>query len=121
MDIVNALDIKAESSPLCMADRATKREADEFLAKLMREEELKWSHRAKVKYVREGDNNTKFFHLIANGKRRKKKIHQLEEDEGIIVGQDMLKGYITHYYKCLFGHLDSNSVMEDEDMSEDIP
>ena len=120
-DIVNDLDIKAESSPLCMADRAAKREADEFLAKLMREEELKWSRRAKVKYVREGDNNTKFFHLIANGKRRKKKNHQLEQDVGTIVSQDMLKAYITNYYKRLFGHPDSNFVMMDEDMSEDIP
>lgn len=33
-NIVNASDIKAESSPR-MADHATKREADKFLAKLM--------------------------------------------------------------------------------------
>lgn len=69
MGTVNALDIKVESSPLSMADHAAKRVAGEFLAQQMLEEELKWAQHAKVKYVREGDNNTKFFHLIANGKK----------------------------------------------------
>lgn len=115
------LDIKAESSPLYMADYAAKREADEFLAKLMREEELKWPQRAKVKFVWEGDNNTKFFHLIANGKHRKKRFYQLEQDEGTIVGQDLLKAYITNYYKRLFGHLAYNFVTMDEEVADDIP
>ena len=53
-------------------------------------------------------------------KVRKKEIHELEQDEGTI-GQDMLKAYVTNYYKRLFGHPDSNFVMMDEDMSEDIP
>jgi hypothetical protein len=41
--------------------------------------------------------------LIANGKHRKKKIFQLEQQEGIIVGEDNLKVYITEFYKKLFG------------------
>jgi hypothetical protein len=63
-----------------------KKESDECLAKLRRAEETKWAQRAKVKHVQEGGNNTKYFHLIANGKHRKKKIFQLEHDEGTIVG-----------------------------------
>jgi hypothetical protein len=43
-------------------------------------EEAKWAQRAKVKHVQEGGNNTRYFHLIANGKHRKKKIFQLEQD-----------------------------------------
>jgi hypothetical protein len=39
--------------------------------------------------------------LIANGKHGKKKILQLEQDEGTIVGQDNLKVYIFEYYKTL--------------------
>ena len=29
----------------------------------------------------------RYFHLIANGKHRKKRILQLEQDEGMIVGE----------------------------------
>ena len=58
-----------------MVDHAAKRESDEFLVRLMQEEELKWSCRAKVIFFREGQNNTKFFHLIAYGKCRKKIIN----------------------------------------------
>jgi hypothetical protein len=66
---------------------------------MRREEEIKWAQRAKVKYIREGDDNIKYFHLIANGKHRKKKIYQLEQDEGTIVGDDNVRVYIPEYYK----------------------
>ena len=50
----NALDIKAETTPLTAAERDAKREADDNLAKLRRDEESKWAQRAKVKYIQEG-------------------------------------------------------------------
>ena len=56
------------------------------LKELLREEELKWALRAKVRRVVQGDANTQFFHMIANGKHRKKRIFQLEQDEGTILG-----------------------------------
>ena len=43
----------------------------ERLGELLREEELKWYQRAKVKQLLEGDANTKFYHLVANGRHRK--------------------------------------------------
>jgi hypothetical protein len=52
------------------------------LAKLRRDAEIKWAQRAKVKHIQEGCNNTKYFPLIANGKHRRKKIFQLEQDKG---------------------------------------
>ena len=69
----------------------------------------------------QGDANTQFFHLIANGKHRKKRIFQLEQDEGTILGQDNLKTYITEYYKQLFGPPEDNCVSLDESRTEDVP
>jgi hypothetical protein len=40
---------------------------------------------------------------VANGRHRKTKIIQLEQEEGTIVGDENLKDYITAYYKLLFG------------------
>jgi hypothetical protein len=74
LNIIDSLDIKAEISPLSECERKEKKEADERIAFLRRNEESKWAQRAKVKYIQEGGDNTKYFHLIANGKHRKKKI-----------------------------------------------
>jgi mannosylglycoprotein endo-beta-mannosidase len=58
--------------------------------------------------------------LIANGKHRKKKIFQLEQEEGTIVGDDNLKVYITEYYKKLFGPPEVNHVQMIENRIDDI-
>lgn len=70
--LIDALDVKVETAPLNLAEVADKREADAKIAKLMHEEEAKWLQWATVKHVTQGDNNTKYYHLIANGKYRKK-------------------------------------------------
>jgi len=57
---------------------------NERLAELLREEELKWYQRAKVKHLIQGDANTKYFHLLANGRHRKTQIFQLEDGDTII-------------------------------------
>lgn len=51
-----------------------------------------------------GDDNTKYFQLLANGRHRKIKIFQLEQDEGVIVGDENLKTYITNFYKNHLHH-----------------
>jgi hypothetical protein len=95
IQIIDELDIKAELTHLDFNERQIKKKADEDLAKLRRDEETKWAQRAKVRHIQEGGNNTKYFHLIANGKHRKKKIFQLEQDEGTIVGESNIRMFIT--------------------------
>ena len=58
--------------------------------------------------------------MIANGKHRKK-IIQLEQDEGAVVGHENLKLYISNYYKQLFGPQGDNAVSLDELVVGDIP
>ena len=58
---------------------------------------------------------------MANGRHRRTKILQLEQDEGIIVGDVNLKNYITEFYKGLFGPHTSNSFSLDETLRHDIP
>jgi hypothetical protein len=73
INIIDTLDTKAEISPLDNDERRILRNANDELAKLRRDEETKWAQRAKVKHIQQGGNNTKYFHLIANGKHRRKK------------------------------------------------
>jgi hypothetical protein len=58
--------------------------------------------------------------LVANGKRRKSHIFQLEDGDRIIKGEEPLKSYITDYYKNLFGPSDSGMFSLDEDNRDDI-
>jgi hypothetical protein len=119
--LIDTLDKKAESIPLTDYERGQLKDANMTLAKLRRDEESKWAQRAKVKHIQEGGDNTKYFHLIANGKHRRKKIFQLEQDEETIVGQENLKVYITEYYKNLFGAPVPNHFSMSESDKADIP
>jgi hypothetical protein len=74
----------------------------------------------KVKHI-QGGNNTKYFHLIANGKHRRKKIFQLEQDKGTIIGPENIKTYITEFYKKLFGPPTDSHFSLLESMNADIP
>jgi mannosylglycoprotein endo-beta-mannosidase len=86
----------------------------------LREEEIKWYERAKVKTLLEGDANTRFFHLVANGKHRKQLIYRLEDDNGVTVNSDRLKWHITNYYKNLFGIPEKKEITLMEDQIHDI-
>ena len=82
LSIIDDLDLKAENRPLSLHERGMLSDANERITKLRRDEETKWAQRAKVKHIQEGRNNMKYFYLIANGKHRKKKIFQFEQEEG---------------------------------------
>lgn len=61
----------AEINVLSDQELNLKRYLNERLVHLLREQEIKWYKRAKTKNLLEGDDNTQYFHLAANGKRRR--------------------------------------------------
>ena len=71
LTLLEDLDKKAEISPLSDREINLKHYLKERLVLLLQKEEIKWYERAKVKTLLEGDDNTRFFHLVANGKHRK--------------------------------------------------
>ena len=50
----------------------------EYLASL---EEIFWRQKSRALFVKEGDNNTCFFHRLANSHRRANQINSIEVDE----------------------------------------
>ena len=113
--LLKELDKKAEITSLSDQEVNFKHYLKERLVLLLREEEIKWYERAKVKMLLEGDDNTRFFHLVANGKHRKQYIYKLENDQGIVVGDAQLKSYITQFYKDLFWPPDVSDIILEED------
>jgi hypothetical protein len=91
------------------------------LSQLLREEKIKWYQRSKTKHLLKGDTNTKYFHLLANGRHMKTRIFQLQDGENIISGEDELKKHITSYYKGLFVRPEESKIALDPGRTEDIP
>src|SRR3954470_10319096 len=88
---------------------------------MLREEELRWYQRSKSNFILKGYANTKYFQNVANGRHRKKSIHTLNQDEGLIESQQQLKAYITSYYKGLFDAQVDDILSMDETRTDDIP
>jgi mannosylglycoprotein endo-beta-mannosidase len=73
------------------------------LEELMEAEEIYWQQRGGGKWVLEGDGNTSFFHLVANGRRRKKSILSLNHEGARLTVLDTIQEVIYDVYKKLFG------------------
>ena len=78
--VVTNLDTQAEIRNLSQGERDQLETTRDDLIKLLREEELRFYQRAKAADVLLGDNNTRYFRMIANGKHQKKCIFSLEHE-----------------------------------------
>ena len=75
---IDVLDRKAEIILLLPQEVELRHHLKGQLTKLLREEEIYWLQRSKATKLLQGDDNTKYFHLVENGRQRKTKIIQLE-------------------------------------------
>jgi hypothetical protein len=115
MKKLEQLDKKAECTMLSPQELDAKHCLNVRLMQLLSEEEIKWYQRSKAIKFLQGNSNTRYFHLVANGKRRKSHIFQLEDGDMIIKGEKRLKSYFTDTYKNLYGPSDSGMFSLDED------
>jgi hypothetical protein len=91
LDKLDSLDKKVETSLLSSQELDVKHCLSLQLSQLLREEEIKWYQRSKANHLLEGDANTKYFLLLANGRHIKTRFFQLQDGENIISGDDELK------------------------------
>ncbi|RVW44813.1 hypothetical protein CK203_112489 [Vitis vinifera] len=85
----------------------SKRELEgEFL-----KEEVSWRQESRVKWIREGDCNSKFFHRVANDRWNGKFIKSLMSEDGIVLNNIES---ILEEIKCHFGKLFSKPLREKE-------
>ena len=73
------------------------------LEELILREEIHWRQKARVKWVKEGDCNSKFFHKVANGRRNRKFIKELENESGLMLNNpESIKEEILKYFEKLY-------------------
>jgi hypothetical protein len=58
---------------------------------------------------------------VANGKHHKHHIYKLENDQGVLIGDEHIKSHITHYYKGLFGSPEVSGISLVQSQISDIP
>jgi hypothetical protein len=75
---------------------------DQILAIFKMEEEY-WRQRSRLQWTVRGDSCTKYFHAIANGRRRKCFIPRLITDQGEVDDQKGLLEHIYAFYQGLMG------------------
>ena len=76
----------------------------EFLASL---EEISWRQKSKALFIKEGDNNTWFFHRLANSHRRMNFIRSVKVDGVLSEGESDVLDHVVAFYKKLYQELES--------------
>jgi hypothetical protein len=72
------------------------------LDKLAHFEKTSWRQKSRVLWLKEGDNNTKFFHKIANSNKRRNLMEKLEVD-GILYSEDsIIRDKAVQFYENLY-------------------
>ena len=70
---------------------------------LLEQEEIYWIQRGRVNWLKQGDQNTSFFHRSATARRKRNFIKSLKNDSGDLVDdQDQLMSMATSYFDQLF-------------------
>ncbi|XVF79000.1 hypothetical protein PTKIN_Ptkin14bG0183700 [Pterospermum kingtungense] len=77
---------------------------------LIRKEERMWQQKSRAMWLKEGDQNTKFFHLTATARKRAKRIENLmirgiNCDDPDAVKDGVAQHFESHYNQCTTIHV----------------
>jgi hypothetical protein len=100
---IKSLDDKADTVGIDEEEWAFRYHLEDQLLEVFRAEEEYWRQRGRVRWVLQGDANTKFFHAMANGRRMKCCISSLVSDQGVITDKRLIQQHIYEFYRMLLG------------------
>ena len=65
-------------------------------------EEISWRQKSKALYLKEGDNNTGFFHRLANSHRRTNAMKAVEVEGILYEDEATIQDQVVGFYKSLY-------------------
>lgn len=89
--------------------KGLQKEVDDYLE----DEDSKWCQRAKMKWLRGGDRNTKYFHSCANQRKQPNTIHSISTSEGYWAkSQEEISSLFHKCYYKLFASSQPIEILE---------
>ena len=96
------LDLREGMQVLTMANKARKIEIKAKIEALASLEEISWRQKSRAMFLKEGDNNTRFFHRLANSHRRANTMRGVEVDGIIYEADSNIQDQVVGFYKSLY-------------------
>ncbi|KAL8467467.1 hypothetical protein ACS0TY_030923 [Phlomoides rotata] len=79
------------------------RSTENKLAALLRKEDVYWLQRSRVSWMKDGDSNTKFFHKISSGRRKRNLIMGVRDSGGVMRSEHVeMERVFMEYFSELF-------------------
>lgn len=103
---LDLIDMKAENGALNSHDKEYRLNLLKEISDLEKAKTHDLKQKAKVKWVVEGDENTKFFHGIINNKLRRSRINGLLIDSSWVTDPNHIKNHIFDFFKTKFDEPD---------------
>ncbi|RVX19512.1 hypothetical protein CK203_004994 [Vitis vinifera] len=102
LEQLNYWDSLERLGSLSEEDRRSQRTARDEFSHCAILEEISWRQKSRALWLKEGDNNTKFFHRMANARRRGNFISSLTVRGVRMDKEEELKEGIRSYFKSMF-------------------
>ena len=107
------LDVKEGLDGLTNEETILREEHKIEVVRLAHLAETSWRQKSRVLWLQEGDNNTKFFHRMANSNRRRNYMGSLEVDGVLYEEKEEVKQQIVNFYSSLYQENESWRPMVD--------
>ena len=104
---LSKFDEKEEMVGLSSADRDNRRAVVGELDKLAHLKETSWRQKSRVLWLKEGDNNTQFFHKMANSNRRRNHMGKVEVDGIVHDDAAKIRDKVVSFYEDLYQEKES--------------
>ena len=102
MEALNFLDAKEGEFGLSDAETCERVVVRSEVENLLSLEEISWRQKSRMLWIKEGDNNTKFFHKVTNSRRRYNHLSILEVDGVIYEEESEVAAQVVKFYKNLY-------------------
>jgi hypothetical protein len=99
---IKELECFEEARGLVEEERVRKSDMVKELEKTLLFEEDLWRKKSRALWLKEGDNNTKFFHRVANSHRRYNHVGVLRINRAMFTDPVVIKDHIVNYYDTLY-------------------
>jgi hypothetical protein len=108
------LDTLEEERPLYRTEFNFRRIVKLHLEDLLKAECGYWKKRCTIRWIKQGEDNTKNFHAMATERYRRNNIAMLKDDQGNeITDHDQMAGMLWNNYKDRMGHSEGISMQFD--------